>query len=145
MDLPLAAYGALRPGCGGAKHLGIEDKLEDLGPCTLPGKLWLTKGSALETEGICLVPAFYPEEEGEVLARLWRVPEEVWGIIDEFEDFVPHDTASSYIREEIITLEGDNVWVYRANHISRSNYLRDGDWMKYASHPRAIPLFPATK
>lgn len=143
MDLPLAAYGTLLPGCGGAEHLGVADQIEDLGPCTLSGKLWLVRSA--ESEEPRVVPAFYPEEEGLVQAHLFLVPEEAWPVLDGWEDFSPHDPQSPYIREEVTTLEGESVWVYRAQNIERSNFLRDGDWRRYAFHPKAIPLFPAPK
>ena len=143
MDLPLAAYGTLRPGCGGQEHLGLQ--LEDLGPCTLRGRLWLVEEPAIETGETRLVPALYPDEEGTVRAHLLLVPEEVWSTIDQFEGFVPHDPDAAYIREETETLEGQSAWIYRAQNISRSNFLREGDWTQYASHPRAIPLFPVAK
>jgi gamma-glutamylcyclotransferase (GGCT)/AIG2-like uncharacterized protein YtfP len=144
MNLALAAYGTLLPGCGGAEYLGIEDKLEDLGPCTLKGRLWLVQKQGTKTEEIRLVPAFYPEE-GVVQAHLFRVPEEVWSVIDDFAGFVPHDRNSAYIREESETLEGESVWLYRGHNVEPINYLRDGDWRRYAYHPKAIPLFSCSE
>lgn len=142
MDLLLAAYGTLRPGCGGQDFLGIE--LPRQSSCTLHGRLWLVQEKT-PTGDVRLVPAFYPEEEGVVQADLLQVPEEAWGALDRFEDFIPHNNQSPYIREETLTLEGESVWTYRAQNIDRINYLRDGDWVRYASHPRAIPLFRASK
>lgn len=141
----LAVYGTLRPGCGGLEHLGVAERVQHHGPCQLQGKLWLVQEPVLETEEVRLVPAFYPEEEGVVQADLLEIPEDVWGIVDEFEDFVPHDPESPYIRREIQTLQGESVWTYCAQNIKRINFLRDGDWTSYASHPRAIPLFYCQK
>lgn len=141
----LAAYGTLRPGCGGQEHLEIASRVKNIGHCTLIGRLWLVKAMVAKTDEARLVPAYYPGEKGVVQADLLEIPEDVWGIIDQFEDFVPHDPESPYIREEVKTLEGESVWAYRAQNIKRINFLRSGDWKSYASHPRAIPLFPTEK
>lgn len=140
MDLPLFAYGTLMPDCGSLEHLGLEGKLEDLGPATMSGELWLIASTKNPGK---LSPGYTPQGEGIVHGHLWRVPGELWGVLDEWEGFVPHDPVSEYIRQEALTLEGEEVWVYVMHSMQGVNRLRDGDWRRYAFHPKAVPLFPS--
>jgi gamma-glutamylcyclotransferase (GGCT)/AIG2-like uncharacterized protein YtfP len=131
----LAAYGTLRSGCQGQEHLGIE--LGSHGAATLPGRLWLTPSQELSNT---LVPGFIPEEGHSALAELLEVPDALWPQLDDWENYDPDNPDDSqYLREKIITAEGREVWVYILHQGQKLNFIRGGDWLRYAHHPNSIP------
>lgn len=131
----LAAYGTLRPGCGGQELLAVE--LKDLGPVHLPGRLWLTP--SIESPGK-VVPGFIPEEGFTSRAQLLEVPEALWPQLDAWEGVTSNDEPESgqYRRESLCTLEGPVAEVYILQ-AERLNFIRGGDWLRYAHHPKSLP------
>jgi gamma-glutamylcyclotransferase (GGCT)/AIG2-like uncharacterized protein YtfP len=132
----LAAYGTLRPGCQGQEHLGI--RLVEAGAAELPGRLWLTASAEPEFQGT-VVPGFIPEDGHWTQAVLLQVPEALWPTLDAWENYQEDDLANSqYRREMISTRDGRQVAVYILQ-APAINFIRGGDWLRYAAHPKSIP------
>lgn len=129
----LAAYGTLRPGCRGQELLGIT--LKDLGPVHLPGRLWLSP--SVEYPGR-LVPGFVPEAGFVSYARLLEVPEDLWPRLDAWEGCQNNSPEGQYRRQSLRTLEGPVAEVYILQ-AAGLNFIRGGDWLRYAHHEKSIP------
>lgn len=135
----IAFYGSLLPDFSGAEHLGIRDKLKPVAATRLKGQLWLRK--SWDSEG--LIPSFSDDEDGEVYAFIYEVDLDTLKVIDQFEGFDPDNPLDSeYIRKEVTTLDGKNVQTYICNNKeAQINFLRDGDWRKFAGHPNSRAAF----
>jgi gamma-glutamylcyclotransferase (GGCT)/AIG2-like uncharacterized protein YtfP len=135
----IACYGSLLPNFSGADYLGIRDHLKPVAATKLKGRLWIR--TSWDSDG--LVPAFVDNEEGEVYAFIYEVDQNTLSVIDQFEGFdLDNQTASEYIRKEVNTLDGKKVQAYVCNNKeARINYLRDGDWRKFAGHPNSMAAF----
>ncbi len=131
MPYPLAAYGPLMPGCGGAEHLGIADRLQALTPCLIPGQIWLIRDSRVEG---ALSPALL-SGPGYSHGFLLEVDPRAWPIIDRWEE--------GFERRLIELQDGQTAWVYLPLEQEAVAPLRDRSWARYAAHPKAIPIFPA--
>lgn len=135
----VAFYGSLLPDFSGADQLGVKDQLKPVSATKLKGRLWLRK--SWDNEG--LVPSFVDSEDGEVYAFIYEVDSDTLKVIDQFEGFDPNNPLNSeYIRKEVTTLDGKTVQTYICNNKeARINFLRDGDWRKFANHPKSAAAF----
>jgi gamma-glutamylcyclotransferase (GGCT)/AIG2-like uncharacterized protein YtfP len=135
----IAVYGSLLPDFSGAEYLGIRDQLKPVAATKIKGRLWLRK--SWDSKG--LVPALADDQDGEVYAFIYEVDDQVINKIDQFEGYDPDNQPDSeYIRKEVKTLDGKTVSTYFCNNKgARINFLRDGDWRKFAGHPNSKAAF----
>lgn len=124
MTLPLAVYGTLRTGGGAQAVLGIEGRLDDLGPCLIPGRLM----------DLGRYPGLLPGE-GRVRGDLFSFPDdEALALIDWWEDYMAEDEpASLYLRRTVRLIEpaGMEAVVYYWNgpHHVGLREVAGGDWL----------------
>lgn len=118
----LALYGTLMSGEGGQERLGLQGRLQSLGPCVLAGTLvelgWYP--------GLVLQPA------GRVIGELVRVADAgVLEVLDRYEGFDPTAPERSlFVRTRLVTVEpGVEAWAYVfAGEVPSGRVIASGDW-----------------
>jgi gamma-glutamylcyclotransferase (GGCT)/AIG2-like uncharacterized protein YtfP len=119
----LAAYGSLRPGARERRVPPLRG-VEHLGPCRIPGRLYVAFGYPVLKPG-----------EGQVAADLFRLPRVFdFAVFDAFEDYYPrHPHACWYVRRRILLREPRlHAWVYfYVYRFDRSTHIASGDWVAY--------------
>jgi gamma-glutamylcyclotransferase (GGCT)/AIG2-like uncharacterized protein YtfP len=118
----LAVYGTLMDGLAPAAAPVLDGRVERLGPCRIPGRLY----------DCGPYPALSPEPYGPgVRGELLRLLDAgLWAELDEYEGCDPCDEAGSlFVRRRVLLLEPRHeAWVYHGGRVRRIAAVPSGDW-----------------
>jgi gamma-glutamylcyclotransferase (GGCT)/AIG2-like uncharacterized protein YtfP len=120
----LFVYGSLMPGQPNW-HVLSRLVVDEGQPATVPGELYDT-GEGWPAAVFSHVEA---RVVGRVVVLLDDPTDEVWRVLDEFED-VP---TGRYARIEVVTDDGAVAWAYHATGSPRLERVESGDWAAYRS------------
>jgi gamma-glutamylcyclotransferase (GGCT)/AIG2-like uncharacterized protein YtfP len=122
----VAFYGSLMRGHGAQEHLSIGEKLAYVGPCLIGGALY-DLGCY---PGVCT-----ESTDGRVVGELFRIVDPgALAVLDEYEDFRPHEPEQSLFERRLVRLvePGVDAWVYFYRHSPPvSARIPHGDWARH--------------
>lgn len=126
--LPVFVYGTLRPGDIGYAEVGLDGRVEHLGPAQVAGTLY----------DLGDYPGAIPGEGGLIRGELLLpLDGHVLSLLDEYEIYDPADPKSSeFLRLRGVTVgDGLSVWIYAYNRsVTDVPVITGGDWALHRFH-----------
>lgn len=127
----VAVYGSLMTSYSTQDDLGIQEKMQYVGPCMIEGRLYSRGEYPCVTQG-----------EGRVHGELFAIKDlSVFNALDEVEHYDPADREESLYRRRCVRLvepEGRDAWIYVWNSSSEDLIpIRSGSWRDFQAESQS--------